>query len=856
METGEVSTESEAEDYGALLSEEGTDTWFRTIADLTAKTVSVTDRPFMKLLTWAALTKAGDDHQSGRSMLYAQLIALQVSQENATIILNNLAHYVEKIEVDGGSNSKEAVPSVALTPEERAEIEKLRMSHGTKTAKAYEEEIISRKRYDLAVKASEKEKLSTKVSIKIPQVSKLPYYVLQIFFLLAAVYDAKQIQQRIEYEEERIPTDISLYFDEKSITRIQTELARLNEELIKANDRGDSLLCEILREKIAENNRAISAASKSQKWNVGVHMTTLPKAAYMFNCSPEDVPTVRAAIRRWRLHYSETLPSGEELSKREEVIIDSKLTPGTFEGLTASIKIKAEDVIQGILKLRLVPNDILTSVAQQVNALASTAKKITNVFKIDEWPQWCQDLMTRSKNLDTAFRQISAEVKKMTAKVTMSNEEKAFWTASSHIGEEQTKQILNKLKVTSLIEIPTVWKMAIVDSQNQVDPIEFIRHCIDDEINVSRRYKVPEIKEEGLTWAAIVKKGAMKKTPTPEAGYIPESIMRMWLEYSKGSKIPDWVGKLWVKKPLITEALVRDQFIKPQMSGIEKAKDLDKVEDTSLGSFFKIMYRLDYHITDEERPFIRKALESGSLFRVAQIQKTRLTYISSHDDLVKEVSKLPARAQVGPKGKPEEGAKSKKGKSVRTPKTNDAGRNKSPANKQKSGNSTKARRGRSKTRQPSRSRSGSAKPSAKPARKSRSRSATPAAPKKGSTNAGNRKSPARPARSGSKSPKPRTNNVQPRRSRSGSKNRNQKSPKQNNAGGARTVMCGGKSRTVAELNRLVADAARANRDRVVIDNMSFTTKFLGSLLSRKDIKSIGSRYDAAGKLVRAARATK
>jgi hypothetical protein len=275
------------------------------------------------------------------------------------------------------------------------------------------------------------------------------------------------------------------------------------------------------------------------------------------------------------------------------------------------------------------------------------------------------------------------------------------------------------------------------------------------------------------------------------------------------------------------------------MNGIEKSSNIKKhtPNDGDMADFWKIVYSLNFSIEEEHMAYLRKILRDGELLRVSNSMRERGLLINSMEDLMKEVSKLPVRAQTN---KSEKGKKGKKGKA--------AGNNQKP-NSGKSGQADKAgaqqtTRGRQRTRGKGPKRGGDKS-------RSRSRSQTPGGSKKVriQSPSGKRGSSPKPGGSRSKSPKSRGTKIPPS-SGQGAKNNNATAPKpQTGKGSGRTVLIDGQSKTVAELNRLVADSVAKNSRFVVIGNNSFTPSFLGKLLANRSIQRIKSRFDAKGKLV-------
>jgi hypothetical protein len=489
------------------------------------------------------------------------------------------------------------------------------------------------------------------------------------------------------------------------------------------------------------------------------------------------------------------------------------------------------------LNLRTVGQDVLIKAAASVNKLAETSKKVQNYFTLSDWPQWCQAILTTSKSLNAGFQKISTEVEKRLKQTQMSASDQKYWQGVAKLSESYQEKIKKITGKNSLADLPEVWKMVIAAAATKPDSSDYLNNFIEGKWKPEEHFQPPEAKTVKQTWAQIAVAPAPKKKT--ESAFLPQSILSTWIEYSQGKVIPAWVAKLWVLIPNTTEQLVKLQLAFDSMNGIEKSSNIKKhiPNDGDMADFWKIVYSLNFFIEEEHMAYLRKILRDGELLRVSNSMRERGLLINSMEDLMKEVSKLPVRAQTN---KSEKGKKGKKGKV--------AGNNQKP-NSGKSGQANKAgaqqtTRGRQRTRGKDPKRGGDKS-------RSRSRSQTPGGSKKVriQSPSGKRGSSPKPGGSRSKSPKSRGTKISPS-SGQGAKNNNATAPKpQAGKGSGRTVLIDGQSKTVAELNRLVADSVAKNSRFVVIGNNSFTPSFLGKLLANRSIQRIKSRFDAKGKLV-------
>jgi len=667
---------------------------------------------------------------------------------------------------------------------------------GKAAANAVRAEKLAAERQRRAMSDLTSEPREVPVTLRIPTAKDLPYMVLNLFFLLASLYQVNAPSVEIKFKEEELGTQMSYQFGEKDVEALIAERLRLETDLgtLKATETTTPMpaLEKLLSEKIAEVNRAINMAQSAQKWEIGSHITKLPEKTYRFPCKPEDVAQVTAIIRRWRLYRGETLPSHEELTARSDYLFKTPLPAASFRNGSTETRSKKEDIISSILNLRAAAPEALRQLAAKINSLSEYPAKIANIYDKGAYPEWVQKAFAESKNLTTTIKTLLTQVQEKINKEKLTKEDTAFIAATARLEKKQLDEILKKNAVTSLYELPVVWKMALTDAINKVNPIDFLRQLYAGELKPEDLYEVPEIKPpKKKTYAEIIKGAvSLKSKPAPKkVGYVSSDLNQAWTVTYNAKTIPDYVGQMYVDQSELTMALVKQQLIEG-LSGVQNGKAWKTLPtNATIQDFLSTVYKLGYQPTGQQMPLIRAAIIDGRLRRVAE--KTPIgVFVPSHEELSKRISELPGSSG----SKPEEGRKN-------------SGGNPTPKNK-------------------------------------------------GKQNSGGGKGKSNPNPSGGKSPKadkPKakdSNNGSSRQPASGNnKPDGSKSTPASPAKGTkgRQVSCGGVSYTVSDLLNRVSQAEGANKKFVVIGNDSFNPKFLRKLLSTKDVASVGSRFGSDGK---------
>lgn len=695
---------------------------------------------------------------------------------------------------------------VVLTPSTLKDIEDVRHKYGESVAKALETEKLRQESAHLKMASLASEPLTSSVKVTIPKAPKgLPYMVLQLFFLMAALFDPTiKNPVEIKFDREVIATRMTCSWGQQSADELLKEIARLRQALqvAESNPVRNQVLEARIGDKLRLANEALNNLSTGKSNEIGSYETVLEEKTYNFYCSSENEAQVRSLIRRWRLYQSDIIPTREELTATEEHDFLSSLPQAVFHTAKIAIKSAKDDLITSILSLRTLPLQTLQACAHKVNQLGSVVDKVTEVYNMVSWPQWCQKIFSETSTLSKAVNKIAAEAEKMYKAESLTKEEKAFFSTLARLENSQITPILARAGAQSTAELPAIWKIAIIDSLNKADPDRFLKEIADGTLRVEDMYELPKVEAKKKSFSEVLKQAEPKDKVkgAQKASYVPNELLSLFAKaYPTEKVVPSFLGEMYAVKPKLTTLLVKNALI-AGMAGIQNAKIFLELNDgSSLNDFLEKVYMVkiltvgegmfdDQGISTATLNRIRVLISTGQLKTLAlKLQKEGVSPIRTLEDLEKQVSSIPARA--GPK--PAEGKPAQSGSSSPAPKS---------GKKKRGGKKPAKSAPKSGSKSP---KSGKGKPQNNPKSK-------PAEPK-----------PAAPA-------KPSPNSSTPK-------------------AGGRSVKVDGKDVPVNELHKKLEAAKKSGADSVVYGNNSFTLSFLAKMLGNKEISSIGSRFDKDGK---------
>jgi hypothetical protein len=579
--------------------------------------------------------------------------------------------YVPKIEADLGAPT-ELPPAVymAATPPapfplgtitlEARDLEKVRECedrYGAAAARALRAELETTARLArLSTKSKDEVPEWVDAKVWIPKVSALPYMLLNLFFLLAAVYDAGQTARNFKWEEEELGSELTFAIDEEGVKRLITQKADLETRLRAAKETGDKTLQVLIEPKLADINYAISQTGKGSKINIGAYTFKLPAKEVTFKCREEHTQQVRSILQRWRMYTSLPFPTEAELEETEEYKFRTRLSADVFSHGKAEARTRKDELISSIINLRTVAIDKLISASAAINLLADTKAKITNVFKQSEWPEWVQEMIAKSKSLPATFDKIIKEAKDRMSKETLSKEDRAFWQASSVLDQDLLKRVLAHCGVAAPQDLPVVYKMAVIDSSNKVDKIEFLRQLSDGTINPADLYQVPEIKApKKKSYADILKTGP-KEPKAAKATFVSSELVSSWMEKFTGKSIPVFITEMYTQKPNTTLDLINSEMLFDNMAGIQNSKAFREHTDGNTSDLMQELYGWNWDYEKADANFCRQVLKNGVAKKLAQKLPAGSLGYTTFKEYQEAVSKIPAGA--GSNG-PAEGAPKK-----------------------------------------------------------------------------------------------------------------------------------------------------------------------------------------------------